>query len=72
MLVLMRTEEESIVLTVGDTRIEVIIVGVKNRSRKHIYGQVQVGIDAPPEVKVLRKELEEQEPYRTERPAHWT
>lgn len=52
MLVLSRTNEESI--KVGDD-IEVVVLDVK-------HGKVRLGIRAPAHVRILRSELEQQEP----------
>lgn len=50
MLVLSRKLNEKIVI---DDEIEITVVGIEN-------GKVQIGIDAPKEVEILRKELIEE------------
>lgn len=58
MLVLSRKHGETIVLLCpGDIRIEVVIAEVS--PGHHGHPQARLGITAPPEVTVLRKELEE-------------
>ena len=55
MLVLTRKNEEAIVLYVGGERVVV-------RLLKSTQGRAQVGIDASPEVKIVREELEQEPP----------
>lgn len=50
MLVLSRKLDESVVLSIGDVEVEVTIKSTRGRS-------VSVGFDAPPEVRIMRKEL---------------
>lgn len=52
MLVLKRKAQEKVILSVGTVRIEVMVVDV-NR------GRVRLGFECPPEVLVMREELEE-------------
>lgn len=52
MLVLGRREMERVVLTLGDVRIVVAVVKGQ--------GEIRLGFDAPPEVKIVREEIMEQ------------
>lgn len=57
MLVLSRKEDDVIVLTHPDgTRIEVVLVRAKNGSSK-------IGIEAPPHIRIIRKEIEHDESH---------
>ncbi len=62
MLVFSRKCRESFLLDVGGLRARILIAEVRGQS-------VQVGIEAPPEIKVLRSELEGR-PARTGSPNH--
>ena len=51
MLTLNRKKGESIILTLNDKRIEIVLSEAK-------HGQAKLSIDAPEEVLILREELE--------------
>ncbi len=51
MLTLNRKEGESIILTLNDQRIEIVLTEAK-------LGQAKLSIDAPDDVLILREELE--------------
>lgn len=50
MLVLSRKIDESIIIDLGDSVIELLIVDIKSN-------QVRIGIEAPTEIPIVRKEL---------------
>lgn len=56
MLVLSRKVNQSVIIKVGDVRIEVMVT----RLQKHAdgYWQIQVGFDAPRFVEIVRKEID--------------
>lgn len=51
MLTLNRKEGESIILTINDQRVNIILSQAK-------HGQAKITIDAPEEILILREELE--------------
>lgn len=53
MLVLTRREGEVVVITMGDTRIVVVMLDCTQRR-----GQAQLGFKAPPEVRIHRAEIQ--------------
>jgi carbon storage regulator CsrA len=58
MLVLTRRENQSVILTIGNQRIRVVVVGIGEDGNR-----VKLGFDASHEVEILREELDT--PYRT-------
>jgi len=59
MLVLSRRINQSIILKVGDVRIEVLVAGIEAGRYGRRGGLVKLGIDAPKDsVVIYRKELE--------------
>lgn len=52
MLCLNRRKHESIILTIGDVRIEVYVSNVRGNN-------VRLSFDAPREVKIMRKEIQD-------------
>lgn len=56
MLVLSRLEEESVIITVGETKIRILVMEVKNGLHPR---RVRLGFDAPGYVKINREEVQE-------------
>lgn len=54
MLILARRPNEAVIITVGETRIEVLVLDTHD-------GRCRLGFAAPQEARIVRKELKEQD-----------
>lgn len=57
MLILSRKVDESFIITLGDLTIEVMVIGIERAENPRVRARVALGIKAPAEVIIMRKEL---------------
>lgn len=58
MLVLSRLEEESVIITVGEIKIRIVVTEVRCANKPHPK-RVRLAFDAPSHVKINREEIQE-------------